>query len=391
MLWQDLTGEWVRTSTFLSFLSDSGNIQELSLPFISAPSIVDRVGYVGRVGRTLRETFEEAMVRFSFAKVANPLNQVHKRETALARDGVSNSRSVLNLHRWSPNSTRAMCKVATRLPVDFNVLAKAIPGYVGADLSALPGAAGIVAFFACRGVLLAHLCIIADDFVLALKEARSSAPRKGFATIPDVTWVDAGALHAIRSELHMRASVGSTRLGQTLLAKAVANESQASFVSVKGAELLNKLDAFVPRCDKALSESSARVINALLTELDGLNTRRGVFVLGATNRPNMFDPAMCRPGRLDKLLHVDLPSSDKRAEIVRTLLVRRSAPLAPADSVTEIIGGERGESYSGADLAALVREAGVKALRRALGTLRETDGGPAGPEPEGVVVQVEDF
>ncbi|KAI9451045.1 hypothetical protein BJY52DRAFT_1215216 [Lactarius psammicola] len=115
----------------------------------------------------------------------------------------------------------------------------------------------------------------------------------------------------------------------------------------------------------------------------------------------MLDPAMCRPGRLDKLLYVDLPS-DERAKIVRTPLVRRrvlpialSAPstLAPADCVAEMVGGERGEGNGGADLAALVREAGVIALRRALGTLREMDDGPSCPEsgPEGVVVLVEDF
>ena len=115
----------------------------------------------------------------------------------------------------------------------------------------------------------------------------------------------------------------------------------------------------------------------------------------------MLDPAMCRPGRLDKLLYVDLPSPEERSEIVRTLLVRRGVPLAPsapsalapADCVAEMVGSKRAEGYSGADLAALVREAGVRALRRALGTLREMDEGPAGAEKgaEGVVVLVEDF
>lgn len=139
-------------------------------------------------------------------------------------------------------------------------------------------------------------------------------------------------------------------------------------------------------------------MNTLLTELDGLDARRGVFVLAATNRPDMLDPAMCRPGRLDKLLYVDLPAPDERAEIVRTLLTRRRVPLAPPaatamDHVAEMIAGARGDGYSGADLAALVREAGVRALRRALGTLEEiNEGGPdAEKDGAGVVVLVEDF
>jgi ribosome biogenesis ATPase len=167
----------------------------------------------------------------------------------------------------------------------------------------------------------------------------------------------------------------------------------------------DELDALVPRRDDTLSESSARVVNTLLTELDGLDARRGVFVLAATNRPDMLDPAMCRPGRLDKLLYVDLPSSDERAEIVRTLVRRRRVPLASTgtlDHVAEMVVGTRGEGYSGADLAAVVREAGVRALRRALGTLEEMDEGQSAAgvglevvvgssDRGGVVVAVEDF
>ena len=145
----------------------------------------------------------------------------------------------------------------------------------------------------------------------------------------------------------------------------------------------DELDALVPRRDETLSESSARVVNTLLTELDGLDARRGVFVLAATNRPDMLDPAMCRPGRLDKLLYVDLPAPEERAEIVRTLLAgsrtRSRVPLSSpqvGDDVAVMMGGPKGDGYSGADLAALVREAGVRALRRALGTLGEMESRP---------------
>jgi ribosome biogenesis ATPase len=171
----------------------------------------------------------------------------------------------------------------------------------------------------------------------------------------------------------------------------------------------DELDALVPRRDDTLSESSARVVNTLLTELDGLDPRRGVFVLAATNRPDMLDPAMCRPGRLDKLLYVDLPAPEERAEIIRTLLAasrtRSRVPLSSpqvGEDVATMIGGPKGDGYSGADLAALVREAGVRALRRALGTLDKMDArsGPSDAptadagkwkDGEGVVVLFEDF
>lgn len=126
-------------------------------------------------------------------------------------------------------------------------------------------------------------------------------------------------------------------------------------------------------------------MNTLLTELDGLDSRKGVYVIAATNRPDIIDPAMVRPGRLDKLLYVDLPGPDERAEIVTTMT--RRLPLGIIDEnevdrsvnsdsgkevvmreLLELVRSVRCEGYSGADLASLVREAGVVALRRTLGT-----------------------
>lgn len=120
------------------------------------------------------------------------------------------------------------------------------------------------------------------------------------------------------------------------------------------------------------------MVNTLLTELDGLESRKGVYVIAATNRPDMIDPAMVRPGRLDKLLYVDLPTGDERAEIVRTMT--RKLPLgglAEGEQVRQSIEAlvrERCEGYSGADLASLVREAGVVALKRTLGSFNRGDG-----------------
>ncbi|KAG8752370.1 hypothetical protein FRC11_008413, partial [Ceratobasidium sp. 423] len=119
-----------------------------------------------------------------------------------------------------------------------------------------------------------------------------------------------------------------------------------------------------------------RVVNTLLTELDGLTARGAVYVVGATNRPDMLDPAMCRPGRLDKLLYVDLPSPAERGEIMRTLIrgVRLgSTSTISLDSERDMIAStiaqlaiDRCDGYSGVDLAALVREAAVGALRSVL-------------------------
>ena len=153
------------------------------------------------------------------------------------------------------------------------------------------------------------------------------------------------------------------------------------------------------------------IVNTLLIELDGLDryvgldSRKAVYVIAATNRPDMNDPAIVRPGRLDKLLYVDLPLPDERAEIVRTLC--RRLPLGDAGSsieVTEVVIGqirqaietlvkEYGDGYSGADLAALVREAGVVALRRTLGSLDDmgNDESVAGSSTTKVVVTIHDF
>jgi ribosome biogenesis ATPase len=273
---------------------------------------------------------------------------------------------------------------------------------------------------------LAPLAITNADFLVALPSVQPSSKREGFATVPDVSWADVGALHSTRDELSMAIvepikrpelfrSVGVSAssgvllwgppgCGKTLLAKAVANESRANFISVKGPELLNKyvgesekavrqvfarartsspcviffdeLDALVPRRDDSLSESSSRVVNTLLTELDGLETRVQTYVIAATNRPDMIDPAMCRPGRLDKLLYVDLPKPDERLEILKTITAK--TPLSDAVDLATIAYDTKLEGFSGADLAALVREAAVLALRE---TILFRNSQPATEEP----------
>jgi ribosome biogenesis ATPase len=187
---------------------------------------------------------------------------------------------------------------------------------------------------------------------------------------------------------------GPPGCGKTLLAKAVANESKANFISIKGPELLNKyvgeseravrqvferarssvpcilffdeLDALVPKREDSLSEASSKVVNTLLTEMDGLSNRAGIYVVAATNRPDMIDPAMLRPGRLGTSVFVDLPTADERVEILKALY-KNGLPAATADEIGYLepaARDERCEGFSGADLENLRQAAGRAALSR---------------------------
>uniref|UniRef100_A0AAR2KEZ0 AAA+ ATPase domain-containing protein n=1 Tax=Pygocentrus nattereri TaxID=42514 RepID=A0AAR2KEZ0_PYGNA len=337
---------------------------------------------------------------------------------------------------------KTLCR-KLKLPADFDFrqLARLTPGYVGADLMALCREA---AMSAVNRVLLqqldtktpdadlvqllallkkseslseeqlAGLCILMDDFKASLTSVQPSAKREGFATVPDVTWDDIGALQDIREELTMAilapvrspeqfralglnapAGVllaGPPGCGKTLLAKAVANESGLNFISVKGPELLNmyvgeseravrqvfqrgrnsapcviffdEIDALCPRRSGHESGASVRVVNQLLTEMDGLETRRQVFIMAATNRPDIIDPAVLRPGRLDKTLYVGLPPPADRHAILVTITKGGTKPRLESDvSLEAVAHDDRCDCFTGADLSALVREASVNALK----------------------------
>ncbi len=286
---------------------------------------------------------------------------------------------------------------------------------------------------------LRPLAVTMDDFGGAVAKVQPSARREGFATAPDVTWNDVGALGALREELRMAIlepirnpdlfeSVGLSTpcgvllygppgCGKTLVAKAVANESGASFLSIKGPELLNKyvgaseravrqvfsrarasspcviffdeLDALCPRRGQGSEGShvSERVVNQLLTEMDGLDARKQVFVVAATNRPDIIDDAMLRPGRLDKLLYVPLPSAVARREILRVAM--RKTPLAQGVDVAALAERKEAQGFSGADLSALVREATTHALRRAFTGAANTE--QRRQAARGVRVRMADF
>ena len=213
---------------------------------------------------------------------------------------------------------------------------------------------------------LNDISITFADFQRALKRVVPSAKREGFATVPDVTWESIGALENIRSELSLsilapiRNPIQFERLGlarpsgilltgppgcgKTLLAKAIANESGLNFISVKGPELLNmyvgeseravrsvfararsskpcviffdEIDALAPRRQSGSQTGATRVVNQLLTELDGLEERKSVYIIAATNRYEIIDPAILRPGRLDKTLYVGLPDNEDIKKII---------------------------------------------------------------------------
>ncbi|XP_059573492.1 nuclear valosin-containing protein-like isoform X4 [Alligator mississippiensis] len=262
---------------------------------------------------------------------------------------------------------------------------------------------------------LQKLCIEMNDFIVALSSVQPSAKREGFVTVPDVTWADIGALEDIREELAMvilapvrnpeqfRALgltapagvllAGPPGCGKTLLAKAVANESGLNFISVKGPELLNmyvgeseravrqvfqrarnsapcviffdEVDALCPRRSDCEAGVSVRVVNQLLTEMDGLENRQQVFIMAATNRPDIIDPAILRPGRLDKTLYVGLPPPADRFAILKTITKDGTQPPLDTDVNLEAIAyDQRCDCYTGADLSALVREASLCALRQ---------------------------
>ncbi|XP_042358735.1 nuclear valosin-containing protein-like isoform X2 [Plectropomus leopardus] len=286
---------------------------------------------------------------------------------------------------------------------------------------------------------LAGLSILMSDFKASLSSVQPSAKREGFATVPDVTWDDVGALQDIREDLTMAILApvrspeqfralglsapsgvllaGPPGCGKTLLAKAVANESGLNFISVKGPELLNmyvgeseravrqvfqrgrnsapcviffdEIDALCPRRSGHESGASVRVVNQLLTEMDGLETRRQVFIMAATNRPDIIDPAILRPGRLDKTLYVGLPPPADRHAILLTITKGGTRPQLEQDvCLKEIAFDERCDCFTGADLTALVREASVNALRAYLKSQHSSASAPGHTLSSGSVTNI---
>jgi len=306
--------------------------------------------------------------------------------------------------------------------IDLEYLASITHGFVGADLEALCKEAAMRALrriipeidFEKETIpaeVLNKITVTMNDFLEALKEVEPSAMREVLVEVPNVKWEDIGGLHDVKLELqeavewplkypelfeYMDARppkgillYGPPGTGKTLLAKAVANESEANFISIKGPEILSKwvgeserairevfrkakqaapsiiffdeIDAIAPVRGSGLGDShvTERVISQLLTEMDGIEELRGVVVIAATNRPDIVDPALLRPGRFDKLLYVPPPDLEARKEILK--IHTRKKPLADDVDLDEI--AKKTEGYTGADLEALCNTAVMLAIR----------------------------
>ncbi|MCD7781765.1 MAG: CDC48 family AAA ATPase [Methanosphaera sp.] len=304
--------------------------------------------------------------------------------------------------------------------VDLDEITATTHGFVGADLEALCKEAAMRVL---RRVLpdvqtdkevppeiLEKMVLEQEDFKEALREVQPSALREVLIQIPDVTWDDVGGLDSAKQELKEAVEwplkspdkfkkfginppkgvllTGSPGTGKTLLAKAVAHESDANFISIKGPELLSKwvgdsekgirevfrkarqtaptviffdeIDSIAPaRGSTSDSGVTQRVVNQLLTEMDGMEELNDISVIAATNRKDIIDPALIRPGRFDRIVEVDLPDLESREEIFK--VHTKDMPLADDVDLHELAA--QADGFVGADIESVCREAVMLTLR----------------------------
>jgi transitional endoplasmic reticulum ATPase len=309
-----------------------------------------------------------------------------------------------------------LLEVATRaLPlaedVSLEEVAGRTPGFVAADVLSLVREAGLRA--AARQREQDSPSLAAEDFAAALEVVRATSMEGASLDLASLTLDDVGDMAEVKASLteavlwplnypetFSRLGVAPPRglllygppgCGKTFLVKAIAGSGQANVLSVKGAELLSKwvgeseravrelfrraresapsivfldeVDALAPvRGQSTDGGTTDRVVASLLTELDGVESLRDVVVIGATNRPDLVDPAMLRPGRLERLVYAPPPDADARTQILRA--AAKSVPLADDVDLGEV--ARRTDGYSAADCAALVREAALGAMRESM-------------------------
>eukprot|EP00123_Amoebidium_parasiticum_P005975 comp17040_c1_seq1/m.15748 comp17040_c1_seq1/g.15748 ORF comp17040_c1_seq1/g.15748 comp17040_c1_seq1/m.15748 type:complete len:805 (-) comp17040_c1_seq1:554-2968(-) len=310
--------------------------------------------------------------------------------------------------------------------VDLEQVANETHGYVGADLAQLCSEAALQQIREKMDLIdleedtidaevLDSLAVTMDNFRFALGSSNPSALRETVVEVPNVTWEDIGGLENVKRELQelvqypvehpekflkfgMNPSkgvlfYGPPGCGKTLLAKAIANECQANFISIKGPELLtmwfgeseanvreifdkaraaapcvlffDELDSIAKARGGSAGDGGGaadRVINQVLTEMDGMNAKKNVFIIGATNRPDIIDSAIMRPGRLDQLIYIPLPDQASRLSILKATL--RKSPLAEDVDLNYLAEHTRG--FSGADLTEICQRSAKLAIRESI-------------------------
>ncbi|KTW27984.1 cell division control protein 48 [Pneumocystis carinii B80] len=310
--------------------------------------------------------------------------------------------------------------------VDLEQIASETHGYVGSDIASLCSEAAMQQIREKMDLIdleedtidaevLDSLGVTMENFRFALGVSNPSALRETVIEVPNVRWEDIGGLEDVKAELketiqypveHPEKFIkfgmspskgilfyGPPGTGKTLLAKAIANECAANFISVKGPELLSmwfgesesnirdifdkaraaspcvifldELDSIAKSRGGSIGDSggaSDRVVNQLLTEMDGMTLKKNVFVIGATNRPDQIDPALMRPGRLDQLIYVPLPDMASRLSILKAQL--RNSPVAANVDLSAIAKATHG--FSGADLAGLTMRAAKLAIKESI-------------------------
>ncbi len=328
---------------------------------------------------------------------------------------------ILNIH------TRGM---PVEENVNLKQIAKVTHGFVGADLEVLAKEAAIrslrkilpeidLAEDKISAEILQKIKITSDDFKEALKEVKPSALREVLVEVPNVTWDDVGGLESLKEELHEAIEWplkhkealeyvdvaapkgillhGPPGTGKTLIAKAIAKMTESNFISIKGPELLSKwvgesekgvreifrkarqaapciiffdeIDALIPtRGGMDSSHVSENVVSQILTEIDGLEELNDVLVIGATNRLDMVDSALLRPGRFDRIIEVPKPDAKGRRHIFE--IHTKKKPLESNVDLARLVDMTNG--YSGAEIAAVCDRAAFAALRRYVNSEKKT-------------------